>query len=91
MHIDQEMEMLRQEVLQSIALSTRAETIVKGISKRKGKEVQRPSLAKDIEWQARFEELVDQLAKLSKAGRLDAKSIKEVTTRIVTHLCMGFQ
>jgi hypothetical protein len=41
-------------------------------------------LAKDVNWQARFEELAEQVAKLSKAGRLDAESIAEVKTRIAS-------
>jgi hypothetical protein len=53
--------------------------------KRKGKEVQRAISAKDVEWQARFEELAEQVAKLSKAGCLDAESIAEVKTRIASH------
>jgi hypothetical protein len=56
-HIDQEMEMLRKEVLQSLALSAKAEKTAKSVSKRKGKEVQRTISAKDVEWEARFEEL----------------------------------
>jgi hypothetical protein len=39
--IDQGMQMLRKEVLQSFALSPKAEMIVNGISERKGKKVQR--------------------------------------------------
>jgi hypothetical protein len=44
------MEMLGKEVLQFFALSTKAEKTVKGISKKKGKEIQRVILAKDVEW-----------------------------------------
>jgi hypothetical protein len=47
--IDQEMEMLRKEVLQSFALSAKAEKTAKGVSERKSKEVQRAILAKDVE------------------------------------------
>jgi hypothetical protein len=83
--IDQEMEMLRKEVLQSFALSAKAEKTAKGISERKGKEVQRAILAEDIEWQAQFEKLAEQVAKLSKARRLDAESIAEVKTRIASY------
>jgi hypothetical protein len=82
--IDQEMEMLCKEVLQSFALSAKAEKTAKGVSERKGKEVQRAISAKDVEWQARFEELAEQVAKLSKAGCLDAESIAEVKTRIAS-------
>jgi hypothetical protein len=42
-------------------------------------------LAINIEWQAQFEELAEQVAKLSKAGCLDAESIAEVMTRIASH------
>jgi hypothetical protein len=38
--IDQEMEMLHKEVLQSFPLSTKAEKTAKGISERKSKEIQ---------------------------------------------------
>jgi hypothetical protein len=38
-HIDQEIEMLSKEILQSFALSAKAEKTAKGVSKRKGKEV----------------------------------------------------
>jgi hypothetical protein len=44
--IDWEMEMLPKEVLQSFALSAKAEKTAKGISERKGKEVQRAISAK---------------------------------------------
>jgi hypothetical protein len=47
--IDQDMETLRKEVPQSFALSTNAEKTAKGISERKGKEVQGASSAKDVE------------------------------------------
>jgi hypothetical protein len=76
-YIDQEMEMLRKEVLQSFALSAKAEKIAKGVSKRMNKEVQSAISAKDVGWQARFEELAEQVAKLSKAGGMDAESIME--------------
>jgi hypothetical protein len=79
------MEMLHKEVLQSFALSTKAEEIALGVSERKDKEVQRAILAKDIEWQAQFEELAKQVAKLSKAGLLDAESIAKMKTRITSH------
>jgi hypothetical protein len=78
------MEMLRKEVLQSFALSAKADKTAKSVSERKGKEVQRDISAKDVEWQARFEELAEQVAKPSKAGRLDAESIAEVKTRIAS-------
>jgi hypothetical protein len=71
--IDQEIEMLRKEVLQSFALSAKAEKIAKSISKRKGKEVQRAILAKNVKWQAWFKELGEQVAKFLKARRLDAE------------------
>jgi hypothetical protein len=48
--IDQKMEMLHKEGLQSFALSAKAEKTGKGISERKGKEVQRAISAKDVEW-----------------------------------------
>jgi hypothetical protein len=76
--------MLCKKVLQSFALSTKAEKIAKGVFKRKGKEVQRAISAKDIEWQVRFEELVEQVAKLLKARCLDTESIAEVKTRITS-------
>jgi hypothetical protein len=47
--IDQEIEMLRKEVFQSFALSAKAEKTAKGSSERKGKEIQRAILAKDVE------------------------------------------
>jgi hypothetical protein len=47
--IEQEIEMLHKEVLQSFTLNSKAEKTAKGISKKKGKEVQRVILAKDIE------------------------------------------
>jgi hypothetical protein len=58
--------------------------IAKGVSERKGKEVQRVYLAKDVEWQAWFKELAEQGAKLSKARRQDAESITEVKTMIAS-------
>jgi hypothetical protein len=48
-YINQEMEMLRKEILQSCALITKAEKIAKEVSEWKGKEVQRAISAKDIE------------------------------------------
>jgi hypothetical protein len=39
--IDQEMEMLCKEVVQSFVLSAKAKKIAKGVSERKSKEVQR--------------------------------------------------
>jgi hypothetical protein len=42
--------------------------------------------AKDVEWQVRFEELAEQVAKLWKARCLDAESMTEVNTRIASHL-----
>jgi hypothetical protein len=45
-HIDQEIEMLYKEVLQSFALSAKAEKTAKDVSERKGKEVQRAISAK---------------------------------------------
>jgi hypothetical protein len=51
------MEMLHKEVLQFFALSAKAEKTAKGVSKRKGKEVQRAISAKDVEWQSPFKEL----------------------------------
>jgi hypothetical protein len=47
--IDHEMEMLHKVVLQSFGLSAKAEKTAKGVSKRKGKEVQKAILAKDVE------------------------------------------
>jgi hypothetical protein len=44
------MEMLRKEVLQSFALSTKAEKTAKGVSEKKSKEVQSTISAKDIGW-----------------------------------------
>jgi hypothetical protein len=76
------MEMLHQEVLQSLALSATAKKTVKGVPVRKSKEVQRPILSKDGEWQARFKEFTKQVAKLSKAAGLDAQCIMEGRTRI---------
>jgi hypothetical protein len=52
---------------------------------RKGNEVQRAILVKDVEWLARFEESAEQVAKFSKAGCLDAESIAEMKTRIASH------
>jgi hypothetical protein len=49
---------------------------------KKGQEVQRAISAKDVKWQAQLEEFAKQVAKLSKAGCLDAESIAEVKTRI---------
>jgi hypothetical protein len=43
------MEMLCKEVLQSFGLSIKADKTSKGISERKGKEVRRAIMAKDIE------------------------------------------
>jgi thiamine biosynthesis protein ThiC len=54
--------MFCKEGLQSFALSAKAEKIAKGISESMGKEIQRASSAKDVEWQAQFKELVEQLA-----------------------------
>jgi hypothetical protein len=79
------MERLCKEVLQCFALSTKVEKSAKGDSERKGKEFQRAISAKDVEWQVWFEELAEQIAKLSKAGCLDADSIAEVKTRIASH------
>jgi hypothetical protein len=47
--IDQEMEMLYKEGLQSLALSANAERTAKNISEKKGKEFWRAISAKDIE------------------------------------------
>jgi hypothetical protein len=47
--IDQEMEMLHKEVIQSFALSAKAEETAKGIIKTKGMEVQRAISTKDVE------------------------------------------
>jgi hypothetical protein len=44
--------MRHKEILQSFAVSVKAEKTAKGISEKKGKEVQRAILAKDVEWQA---------------------------------------
>jgi hypothetical protein len=49
-HIDQEIEILRMEVVQFFALSAKAEKTAKGVSERKGKEVQRAISAKNIDW-----------------------------------------
>jgi hypothetical protein len=49
-HINQEMEMLTKEVLQSFVLSAKAEKTAKGICKRKCRKVQKAHLAKDVEW-----------------------------------------
>jgi hypothetical protein len=78
------MEILRKEYLQSFTLSAKGEKTAKGISERKGKEVKRAIFAKDIEWQVRFKELAEQVAKLSKARRLDAESIAKVKIRIAS-------
>jgi hypothetical protein len=43
------MEMLIKEVLESLVLSTKAEKTAKGVSEKKGNEVQRTISAKDIE------------------------------------------
>jgi hypothetical protein len=56
-HIDHKIEMLHKEVIQSFALSTKAEKTAKSVSERKSKAVQRAILAKDVEWQAQFKEL----------------------------------
>jgi hypothetical protein len=48
--------MLCKEVLQSFAQSTKAEKTAKAVSERKGKEVHGAISAKDLEWQAQFEE-----------------------------------
>jgi hypothetical protein len=58
---------------------------VTGVSERKGKEVLRAILAKDVEWQTLFEELAEQVTKLSNARCLDAERITEVKTRITSH------
>jgi hypothetical protein len=83
--IDQEMEMLCKKVLQSFALSTKAEKTAQGVPERNGKEVQRVISAKDIESQAPFEELAQQVSKLSNARHLHAESIAEAKTRITSH------
>jgi hypothetical protein len=57
--INQEMEMLCKEVLQLFALNTNAEKTTKNVFKRKGKEVQRAILAKDVEWQVRVKDLAE--------------------------------
>jgi hypothetical protein len=54
--INQKMKMLGKVVLQFFALSMKARKTAKGVSKRKGNEVQRVILANNVEWQARFEE-----------------------------------
>jgi hypothetical protein len=84
--IDQEMEMLHKEVIQSFALSAKAEKTAKNIPNRQGKEVPMAISAKDIEWQAWFEELAEQVAKLLKAEHLDAETMAEVTIRIANCL-----
>jgi hypothetical protein len=73
------------EVLQSFPLSAKAKKTTNGISERKGKEVQNAILAKDVEWYAWFEELAEQVTKLSKARCLDAQIIAEMKTRIPSH------
>jgi hypothetical protein len=78
------MEMLREPVLQAFALSAKAEETAKSVSEWKGKEILRAISTKDVEWQVRFEELAEQVAKFSKAGHLDAESIAEVKTRIAS-------
>jgi hypothetical protein len=78
------MEMLRNKVLQFFALSAQAEKTVKGSSERNGKEIQRAISAKDVEWHMRFEELAEQVAKLPKAGCLNAESIVKVKIRIAS-------
>jgi prefoldin subunit 5 len=52
--IDQELEMLYKEVLQSFALCAKAKKTVRDVSEKKGKEVQRPISAKDVEGQVRL-------------------------------------
>jgi hypothetical protein len=84
MRIDQEMEMLCKEILQSFAPSAKAKKSANSISKRKGTEVSRAILAKDVEWQVQFEELAEQVAKLAIAACLDAESIAEVKIRIAS-------
>jgi hypothetical protein len=42
--------MLRHEVLESITLGAKTEKTANGVSKRKGKEVQKAISAKDVEW-----------------------------------------
>jgi hypothetical protein len=83
--IDEEVEMLHKEVLQSFALSAKAKKTGEGVSEKKGKEVQKVILAIDVEWKVRFKELAEQVAKLSKARCLDAESIADVKTRIASH------
>jgi hypothetical protein len=83
--IDQEIEILGKEVLQSFILSTKAEMIAKAVSERKGNEAQRAISAQDVDWQVQFEELVEEVGKLSKSRHLDAKYIAEVKTRIASH------
>jgi hypothetical protein len=85
MGIDQEIDMLHKEVPQSFALRAKAEKTDKGLSPRQGKEVPRAILAKDIEWQARFEDLAKHISMLSKSVWLDAKSIAEV--KILMAMC----
>jgi hypothetical protein len=82
--IDQEMETLCKEVLQSFALSSKAEKTAKGMSERKCKKVERAISAKDVEWQVQFKGLAEQVAKLSKARCLDAENITEVKIRIAS-------
>jgi hypothetical protein len=73
------------ELPQSFVSSTKAGKIAKGVSERKGKEVQGAILAKDFEWQARFKELAEQEAQFSNASCLDPESIVEVKTRITSY------
>jgi hypothetical protein len=84
-HINPQLEILWKAVLQSFALSAKDEKTAKDVCKRKGKEVQRPISANDVEWQGQFEELAEQVAKLSKARCLDAKGIAEVKTWTASH------
>jgi hypothetical protein len=48
--IDQKIGIVHKEVLQTFALSAKAEKMAKGVSERKGKEVQKAILAKDVEY-----------------------------------------
>jgi hypothetical protein len=58
--------------------------IAMDISKRKGKEVQKAISDKDIEWQACFKELVEQVTSFSKDRYINAKIIAEVKFRIIS-------
>jgi hypothetical protein len=49
-----------------------------------GNEVQGAISANDVTWQVRFEELVEEVAKISTGGYLDAKKSVEVNTRIAS-------